>query len=211
MGTAPEAAPLGTGYPWHVPGPFRIRFLVLGVALAVAGCSTSGAVASFDPSGPCTADGQAPGAYPDLEALVPKTYQSVPPVTLNSGRNCSSANLGSLAKLGITEVRFAGGTWSFGAERAAVLAVFRASGLTADAQATFYEESAAAASRTQILAQSKQTIAGRQGWRIDTQTSDRMQTVVVWPAAEPDTVDVVITNALPDARIKDALDAFGGR
>jgi hypothetical protein len=38
-----------------------------------------------------------------------------------------------------------------------------------------------------------------------------MQTVVVWPAAEPDTVDVVITNDLPDARIQDALDAFGGR
>lgn len=194
-----------------MPGPFRSRFLVLGIALAVAACSTGTGVASFDPNGPCTTDGRAPGAYPDLEALVPKTYQSVAPMTLDSGRNCSPANLGSLAKLGITEVRFAGGTWSFGAERAAVLAVFRANGLTADAQAAFYEESAAAASRTTILAQTKKTIAGRQGWRVDTQTSGRMQTVVVWPAAEPDTVDVVITNDLPDARIQDALDAFGGR
>jgi hypothetical protein len=184
---------------------------VLGVALVVAGCSGGPAAASFDPSGRCTADGRAPGAYPDLEALVPKTYQGAAPATLDSGRNCSPTNLGSLAKLGITEVRFAGGTWTFGAERAAVLAVFRANGLTGDALATFYEESAAAASRTQILAQSRQTIAGRGGWRIDTQTSERLQTVVVWPAVATDTVDVVITNDLPDARIQDAIDAFGGR
>ena len=31
------------------------------------------------------------------------------------------------------------------------------------------------------------------------------------PAAEPDVVNVVITNDLPDARIQDAIDAFGGR
>jgi hypothetical protein len=38
-----------------------------------------------------------------------------------------------------------------------------------------------------------------------------MQTVEVWPASVPDTVNVVITNDLPDARIADAVDAFGGR
>jgi hypothetical protein len=194
-----------------VPGPCRLGFLALGVALVVAGCRAGSAAASFDPSGPCTADGRAPGAYPDLEAVVPKTYQGAPPTSLDSGRNCSPANLGSLAKLGISEVRFAGGTWTFGAERAAVLAVFRAKGLTADALATFYEDSAAAASRTQILAQSRLTIAGRGGWRVDTQTSERLQTIVVWPAVATDTVDVVITNDLPDARIQDAIDAFGGR
>jgi len=35
--------------------------------------------------------------------------------------------------------------------------------------------------------------------------------VVVWPAADADTVNVVITNDLPDARIQDAIDAYGGR
>ena len=46
---------------------------------------------------------------------------------------------GSLADAGIDEIRFAGATWSFGAERAAVLAVFDAPGLTADLLADFYE------------------------------------------------------------------------
>lgn len=142
---------------------------------------------------------------------MPKTYQGGPPQTLDSGRNCSPANLGSLASLGIAEVRFAGGTWTFGAERAAAIAVFRAKGLTADALATLYTESAGAASRTQITAHVPLTISGRAGQRLDTQTGERLQTVVVWPAVAPDTVDVVITNDLPDARIQDAIDAFGGR
>jgi hypothetical protein len=38
-----------------------------------------------------------------------------------------------------------------------------------------------------------------------------LQTVVVWPAIEPDTVNVVITNDLPDPKIEAAVDAFDGR
>ena len=52
-------------------------------------------------------------------------------------------------------------------------------------------------------------IAGRSGHRLDTKTGERVQTVVVWPAAASDVVNVVITNDLPDARIQDAIDAFG--
>ena len=154
-------------------------------------------------------DTDAPGAYPDLEALVPTHYQGVPPSTLDSGRNCSAGNLGSLASHGISEVRFAGGTWTFGAERAAVLAVFRATGLTADALATLYADSARVASRTTVLGASAPMIRGRTGRRLDTKTGERAQTVVVWPATERDVVNVVITNDLPDARIQDAIDAFG--
>jgi hypothetical protein len=188
----------------------RICFLALGAAIAIAACST-GTAASFDPTGPCTSDGRAPGAYPDLEAVVPKTYQGVAPGTLDSGRNCTATNLGSLASFGISEVRFAGATWSFGAERAAVLAVFRAKGLSADELDAFYEQSALAASRTQISGRSAVTIAGRPGRRLDTETGERTQTVVVWPAANAGDVNVVITNDLPDARIQDAIDAFEGR
>jgi hypothetical protein len=188
----------------------RIGFLVLALATISAACS-AGPAPSFEPTGACSADGRAPGAYPDLEALVPKSYQGVPPGTLDSGRNCTAMNLGTLASAGITEVRFAGATWSFGAERAAVLAVFRTPGLTADALAAFYAESARTAARTQVVATSAPMIAGRQGRRLDTQTGERTQTVVVWPSAERDMVDVVITNDLPDARIQDAVDAFGGR
>lgn len=146
-----------------------------------------------------------------MEALVPKIYQGVPPGTLDSGRNCTATNLGSLASLGISEVRFAGGTWTFGAERAAALVVFETHGLNAEALAAFYTESAQAASRTQIDAQTAVTIVSRQGRRLDTTTGERVQTVVVWPAATVDVVNVVITNDLPDARIQDAIDAFGDR
>jgi len=188
----------------------RNGVLVLAVASIVVACGGS-APSSFDPTGSCKTDGRAAGAYPDLEALIPTVYQGVPPLTLDSGRNCSTVNLGSLASRGITEVRFAGGTWTFGAERAAVLAVFRADRLDAESLATFYGAGARANGRTEILGQSKPTIASRQGWRLDTKTGARAQTVVVWPAADGDAVNVVITNDLPDARISDAIDAFGGR
>ncbi|HLO36648.1 MAG TPA: hypothetical protein VK194_11215 [Candidatus Deferrimicrobium sp.] len=143
--------------------------------------------------------------------MVPGMYRGEPPKTLDSGRNCTAANLGALASQGISEVRFAGGTWTFGAERALVLAVFRAKGLKAESMDAFYGQSAAAASRTQITGRSTPAIAGRQGIRLDTTTSGRTQTVIVWPAVATDTVNVVISNDLPDARIQDAIDAFGGK
>ena len=87
------------------------------------------------------------GAYPDLEALVPASYRARRPRP-RSGRNCTATNLGALARTGIREVRFAGGTWTFGAERAAVARGLPATGLTADALADFYAESAQAAPRT---------------------------------------------------------------
>ena len=187
----------------------RVGLFVLAVTISAAACS-GGPAPSFDPTGECTTDGKAPGAYPDLEALVPTRYMGAAPATLDSGRNCTVTNLGSLARLGITEVRFAGATWTFGAERAAVLAVFRTPGLTAEYLAAFYNESARVSARTEIVAASQPTIAGRPGSRLDTKTGERVQTVVVWPAATPDVVNVVITNDLPDPRIQDAIDAFGG-
>ncbi len=186
-----------------------LLFGLLSVALVTA-CAV-GAAASFDPAGECTTDGSAPGAYPDLEALVPARYMDAAPELLDSGRNCSAANLGSLVDAGITEVRFGGGTWTFGAERAAVLAVFSAPGLTASALADLYLESADTANRTKITSATQPTIEGRSGRRLDTKTGSRVQTVVVWPAATPDMVNVIITNDLPDARIDDAIAAFDGR
>jgi hypothetical protein len=183
---------------------------MLAAAVLVSACSATPAP-SFDPSGPCTTDGQRPGAYPDLEARIPTTFLDQKPVTVDSGRHCTTGALGTLAEAGIEEIRFAGGTWSFGAERSAALAVFTAPGLTADAMAEFYLASANAASRTQLLAGTAVTLAGRPGHRLDTQTSERLQTVEVWPSATADMVNVVITNDLPDARIADAVDAFAGQ
>lgn len=188
----------------------RLGALLLGAALVLIGCGV-GAAASFDPNGPCTVDGKAPGAYPELEAMVPAQYRGTPPETLDSGRNCTAANLGSLASAGIKEVRYAGGTWTFGAERALVIAVFRADGLDADKLAQFYAAGAAANGRTTITGQATPTVAGRPGHRLDTTTSERTQTVVTWPSSQPNVVNVVISNDLPDARIQDAIDAFGGK
>jgi hypothetical protein len=182
---------------------------VLG-ALVVVGCGGAGPSPSFDVAAGCPSEGRAAGAYPDLEARIPKAYEGRGPISLDSGRHCDPTSLGSLAAAGFDEVRFAGGTWDLGAYRAAALVVFEAPGLTAQQVAEFYDASAQGANRTQITAGSTPAIAGRQGYRLDTETGDRLQTVVTWPSEDENVVNVVITNDLPDPKIQAAVDAFGG-
>jgi len=187
------------------------RFVLVAlVATGLVGCAGAATV-SFDPSGPCTSDGAAPGAYPDLEARLPTAFRDTPPEKVDSGRNCSEAKLGSLSELGYKEVRFAGATWGFGAERYVVLAVFSAPGLDAGEVADFYADSAREEPRVEILAETEPTIAGRPGRRLDAKRVERLQTVVVWPAADPDVVNVIVSNDLPDERIAEAIEAFGDR
>jgi hypothetical protein len=186
----------------------RALDLVLVLCLAAALTACGGAAASFDPTGACSGDGAAPGAYPDLEALIPATFEGQAHVTLDSGRNCSAENLGSLRSAGFDEIRFAGGTWDFGGNRAAALAVFSAPGLDADSIADFFTESASAANRTNITGRSQVTMAGTPVHRMDSTTGDRLQTVVVWQGTRPDVVNVVITNDLPDPKIESAVAAF---
>jgi len=178
------------------------------IVLALAAGACAATPASFDPTGACVADGSAPGAYPDLEALIPATFEGQDPEALDSGRNCTTENLGSLAEMGIDEVRFAGGTWSFGGRRAAALVVFTAPGLTAESIAVFYNNSAATAPRTTVTATSDPTLAGRPGFRIDTETGERLQTVLVWPSDVTDRVHVVISTDLPDPKLLAAVDAI---
>ena len=198
----------GSGYAALMSHAWSRSLVLLGLTFVLTACAPETA-ASFDPTGNCVTDGSAPGAYPQLESRVPAEYRDVPPDTLDSGRNCSADTLGSLADQGFDEIRFAGATWSFGAERAVVLAVFTAPGLTTDAVAAFYAESARAGNRTEVLSESNPTIAGRPARRLDAKTVERLQTVVVWPSSEPDIVNVVITNDLPDARIQEAIEVFG--
>jgi hypothetical protein len=193
-----------------VPSRHHINVVAFAFCVLVAACS-SAPTASFDPSGPCTADGAAPGAYPDLEARIPTTYEGQAPSHLDSGRHCSVESLGSLAAAGITEVRFAGGTWDLGGDAAAALVVFEVDGLTVDQLAEFYATSARASNRTTIVHETILTVAGRSGHRLDTMTGDRSQTIVIWPGADRDVVNVVISNELPDPKIQAAIDAFGGR
>ena len=192
------------------PAMSRLRTSVLGIAMTVllVGC-TGTAGPSFEPIGPCTVDGSAPGAYPDLEALVPTAYEERGPNRLDSGRNCSDENLGSLADEGIDEIRFAGGTWEFGSDIAAVLAVFAADSLTVDALADWWESTARASSRTQILRSTSAEVAGRTVHRLDTKTGERVQSVLVWAGDEPGQVNVVLSHNLPDPKIEAAVAAFG--
>jgi hypothetical protein len=187
----------------------RALIALASLAVFVAACG-GGAPASFDVAAGCPVEGRVAGAYPDLEKRIPTSYEGRAPDTLDSGRHCDADSLGSLAKAGFAEVRFAGGTWDFGGERAAALVVFEAPGLTANQIADFYGTSAQGANRTTITGVSTPEISGRSGYRLNTMTGDRVQTVVVWPSATSDVVNVVITNDLPAPKIQSAIDAFSG-
>ena len=107
---------------------------------------------------------------------------------------------------GITEVRYAGGTWDFGGNRAAALAIFTAPGLTPEMVFDFYRTSAESANRTTITGESTATLAGHEVQRLDSTTGERIQTVVVWASDDADIVNVVLTNDLPDPKIEDPTD-----
>jgi hypothetical protein len=189
--------------------PARLGLVLLTVAALIGGCALE-PVESFDPTAPCTVDGAAPGAYPELESLLPETYEGEPPDRLDSGRNCTQENLGTLLDAGIDEIRFGGATWQFGGDIAVVTAVFAAPGLDAEVLTQFYRESARAAGRTRITDESTVTIDGSRGHRIDTMTGERIQTVVVWPSGSEDRVNVVISHNLPDPKIQAAIEALSG-
>ncbi len=86
--------------------------------------------------------------------------------------------------------------------------MFSAPGLTAEDVAVFYKNSAATANRTVVTATTTPELAGRPGFRVDTETGDRLQTVLTWPAADADRVNVVISTDLPDPKLLAAVDAL---
>jgi hypothetical protein len=187
-------------------------------AVLIAGC---GSAATFDPAGPCVVngspvDGRARGAYPDLEALIPKAYDGRAPDQLDSGRNCSTRNLGTMAGRGIAEVRFAGGLWEVGSRSGVTLAVFRADGLTAAILFEFYETGARTAPKTDRTETRDVTVAGVPGRRLDTLNDDSYQTVITWPGLAGEIRAVLVgsdvrevgSRAAHEARVSAALAAF---
>lgn len=191
------------------------------LALVLVMSVTTGACAvgepAFDPAGPCVADGQAQGAYPELEALVPTEFEGEPPSRLDSGRNCTPENLGPLVDSGIDEVRFAGGLWELGSESGTTLAVFSGRGLTAAILGEFYQEGAEQARKTDDVVGGPSTVAGRPGYRLDLTNDGYLQTVVTWPAADGSVVQVALVSsaardvedpAAHDATVERAIAAF---
>jgi hypothetical protein len=156
------------------------------VALLGIGCATP----AFDPSGPCTADGRAAGAYPALEALVPRDLEGRPPDQVDSGRNCTPTSLGTLAAHGIRELRYAGATWGTGTSSGVTVAVFEAPDLRADWVHEFYKLGAQTARNAQSVESSTVTVDGLPAFRIDALNGDSYQTVIDWQ--DGDRVRVVL-------------------
>jgi hypothetical protein len=197
-------------------GRFRAAVAALAAAAVLAACGPAGP--SFDPAGPCVVDGQAEGAYPDLEAAIPATLRSERPTRLDSGRSCSAANLGTLAGHGVAELRFAGGLWSLGDRSGLTIVRFSAPGLQAAWMAEFYETGARAARKTEEIETTNFRIEGRDAWRLDTLNDESFQSIVVWPAVEPDAVWAVLagndvreieSREAHEAIIADAIGAVG--
>jgi hypothetical protein len=196
-----------------------LLFALLVLAGVAAGCRGGGAAPSFEPSGPCTGDGQRPGAYPELEKLIPPSFEGVAPTRLDSGRNCTEKNLGTLAGNGIREIHFAGGLWETGERSGFTLAVLVAPQLTAERMADFYEAGARAGRKTEDVNRSVGTIDGRNVWTISTLNDESYQTIVVWDTAEAGMVRAVLVGS--DVRetsgrgphgalVQRAVEAFSG-
>jgi hypothetical protein len=169
--------------------------IALVVAGVLAGCVGGRPAPSFDATGPCTVDGQRPGAYPELELIIPPTFEGVAPARLDSGRNCTEKNLGTLATHGIREVRFAGGLWETGDRSGFTMAVLVAPSLTASMMADFYEAGARAGRNTEEVTRGTLEVDGRDAWMISTLNDESYQTIAVWDAGLPGTVRAVLVGS----------------
>jgi hypothetical protein len=188
---------------------------VLALMLMLAGCS-----APFDPSGPCTADGSAPGAYPELEAAVPAIFRDAKASDLDSGRACTPNGLATLAARGVKELRFAGGTWTTGTDSGLSLAVFvTADGppLTRDWITEFYESGARTGKNVTSVETTdfpiSATITAR---RIDVLNGESYQSLVIWEhagkiavALVADFIREIQTKEAHDVVVQQAVRAFG--
>ena len=149
---------------------------ILGALFVVGGCASP----TFDPSSPCTADGRAAGAYPSLEALVPRELSGTPPTRVDSGRNCTPASLSSLAAHGVKELRFAGATWETGTSSGVSIAVFEAPGLRADWVHEFFAAGAESARDAETVDSSKVTVDDVPAYRVDALNGESFQSVLDW-------------------------------
>ena len=193
-----------------MPRIHAVAVLALAATLLAACGASQAPVTSFDPAAPCPAEGQQPGAYPDLEALLPASHDGRPPDSLDSGRLCSDELLGTLAGTAIGEVRFAGATWRTGGTSGLTVAVFTAEGLDPAAMLEFYAEPARDARRTEELVTSETAVGGVTAQRLDVLGSDGTgQTIVTWQPAEDGPVWVLLAADVGDAKVAEVLATLG--
>lgn len=220
-GSATTSAP-GTGEAQgRHRGDRRRRFGAAGIALLLLALLVTGCSSTFDPTGPCSGDGSKAGAYPELEALIPKTYAGADPAQLDSGRSCTTEGLGTLAGHGVSEVHFAGGTWTTGTQSGLSLAVFANPGGSALDPAwisEFYAATAAAGKNVTSIDQSTYDVGGGvSGQRIDVLNGESFQSVVVWGqsgqvhvALVADFIREIQTKEAHDKVVRAAVDSWQG-
>lgn len=157
-----------------------IAFALLGALLA--GCAGD-SIGTLDPTSTCGVDGRVAGAYPDLEARLPVSFQGAAAGSVDSGRHCSEAALGSLIAHHATNVQYAGAVWDLGGGTGISSAIFRlpSADLPADWISEFYDIGARTAKRTENIETSSPSVPGADPvFRLDTLNDLSLQTVLVW-------------------------------
>ena len=174
----------------HAPIPSALGLFVLAVALALTLVACSGAAGRRRSTRPGRARPTAvpPAPTRTSRRSCPKTYRGDAPETLDSGRNCTADEPRLARDAGITEVRFAGGTWTFGAERAAGPGGLPDHGPRRRRPGrVLHRRARRAAARTEItgaVGSRDRRPAGSTG--STRRPASGVQTVVVWPAAAED-------------------------
>jgi hypothetical protein len=178
--------------------------LALLLAAVVAACGSAGG--TFSASGECVTDGGAPGAYPELEALAPRTLDGKDASAVNSGRNCTALALGTLAEHGVTQMRFGGATWDLGGgagESIGVIALPDRPLPLAWAE-EFYLAGALNGTKTDNVKTSHPSVPGTtDAFRIDALNDLSQQAVVLWQVGDVVRVVVVATPVGPNASMAD--------
>ena len=184
----------------------RAARFVLVLALAATAAAGCGRTTSPAPSGCADGDTRAPGALPQLEALLPRGMVERSPDTLDSGVNCSPASLDTYAAHGVGALAFAGATWDEGGGDATVVAVLANADpagpvLRAPWAEEFYATGARRSTKTENIKIDSPTMpaAGAAVWRLETLNELSLQTVVVWPAEPYVHVVIVATRVEPGA------------
>jgi hypothetical protein len=174
--------------------------LLAAAALALAACGGSGA--TFSTAGPCLVNGRAEGSYPALEALAPRSLEGKPPTSLDSGRNCTDAALGTLTSHNVHELHFGGSTWDEGQGAGTTIATLALpSGQLPLAWAEeFYLAGAINAGKTDNVKSSHPEIAGvPDAFRVDALNDLSQQAIVMWQLGDDVRVVLVATHVDPNA------------
>jgi hypothetical protein len=198
----PERAPdAHTRNVWQENAFAAAVALLAGVLVAgLAACGGGGA--TFSPTGACLADGRIAGAYPELEALVPRALEGAPAKTTDSGRSCSTTALGTLTSHDVHDLRFAGSTWDLGGGSGTSIAVLAlpTGRLPVEWVQEFYTAGALNGSKTDNVKTSHPTFDGvADAFRVDALNDLSQQAIVIWALGDRVRVVIVATHVDPNA------------